>query len=176
MFIILTGENWNEIMIQVIDNYQTFMPSLFFIIMMIIGNFMLLNLFLAILLKSISEIGNNEDEEETKADGSAENPDAGAEKDDADNDSVPLNSSNSNIEEEFEQIKLQLMALSNNMNALDGSIKNDAAAAEEDNFSGDSMSLDSAERKERQDAKRKREEAKAQQAKINKMNQNQSLA
>lgn len=129
MFIILTGENWNEIMIQVIDNYGTFMPSVFFILMMIIGNFMLLNLFLAILLKSISEIGNNDDDEETKADGSAENADpaaADAAKDDADNDSVPLNSSNSNIEEEFEQIKLQLMALSNNMNALDGSIKNDA--------------------------------------------------
>jgi hypothetical protein len=29
---------------------------------MIIGNFMLLNLFLAILLKSISEIGGNDDE------------------------------------------------------------------------------------------------------------------
>lgn len=38
------------------------------------------------------------------------------------------------------------------------------------------MSMDSQERKERQEAKRKREEAKAQQAKINKMNQNQSLA
>jgi len=39
---------------------------------MLIGNFMLLNLFLAILLKSISEIGNNEDgdadkDESTKA-------------------------------------------------------------------------------------------------------------
>lgn len=68
------------------------------------------------------------------------------------------------------------MALSNNMNALDGSIKNDAAQDDEDNYSGDSMSLDSNERKERQEAKRKREEAKAQQAKINKMNQNQSLA
>jgi hypothetical protein len=53
------------------------------------------------------------------------------------------------------------MALSNNMNALDGSIKNDAAQDDEDNYSGDSMSLDSNERKERQEAKRKREEAKA---------------
>jgi hypothetical protein len=72
--------------------------------MMIIGNFMLLNLFLAILLKSISEIGNNDDDEETKADGSAENAEAAADigKDEGDNDSVPLNSSNSNIEEEFE--------------------------------------------------------------------------
>jgi hypothetical protein len=53
------------------------------------------------------------------------------------------------------------MALSNNMNALDGSIKNDAAMEEEDNFSGDSMSLDSNERNQRAEAKRKREEAKA---------------
>lgn len=85
------------------------MPSLFFIIMMIIGNFMLLNLFLAILLKSISEIGNNDDDEETKAEGSADNAEAAAadnKNDEGDNDSVPLNSSNSNIEEEFEQIKL----------------------------------------------------------------------
>jgi len=97
--------------------------------MMIIGNFMLLNLFLAILLKSISDIGNDDNDDETKADGSAESPDAAVAenaKEDADNDSVPLNSSNSNIEEEFEQIKMQLMALSNNMNALEGNIKNGA--------------------------------------------------
>jgi nucleoside diphosphate kinase len=40
------------------------------------------------------------------------------------------------------------MALSNNMNALDGSIKNDYAQDDEDNYSGDSMSLDSAKREE----------------------------
>jgi hypothetical protein len=104
--------------------------------MMIIGNFMLLNLFLAILLKSISEIGNSDDEDETKAEGSGEAEDAAPEaKEEADNDSVPLNSSNSNIEEEFEQIKMQLMALSNNMNALDGSIKNGGLANDnEDEF------------------------------------------
>ena len=76
--------------------------------MMLLGNFMLLNLFLAILLKSISEIGEQEDEEKDQ-----EN----AEEDDENNggingglnESAPLNSSNSNIEEEFEQIKNQLM-------------------------------------------------------------------
>lgn len=133
-------------MIQVIDNFKTFTPSVFFIIMMIIGNFMLLNLFLAILLKSISEIGNSDDDEETKADGSAEQADGDADnnKDEGENDSVPLNSSNSNIEEEFEQIKLQLMALSNNMNAMDGTIKNGMANDDEDEFaSQDSMSMDS---------------------------------
>jgi hypothetical protein len=35
-----------------------------------------------------------------------------------------MNSSNSNIEEEFEQIKFQLMALSNNLNQnLDGGLR-----------------------------------------------------
>jgi hypothetical protein len=71
--------------------------------MMIIGNFMLLNLFLAILLKSISEIGNNDDDDAAKAEGSAPEAAAAEEnKEEGDNDSVPLNSSNSNIEEEFE--------------------------------------------------------------------------
>mmetsp|Transcript_19618 Transcript_19618/g.30236 ORF Transcript_19618/g.30236 Transcript_19618/m.30236 type:complete len:101 (+) Transcript_19618:2525-2827(+) len=96
--------------------------------LMILGNFMLLNLFLAILLKSISEIGNedgDEEEEESKPE-----KDAFASVDEAlkigMNDSAPLNSSNSNIEEEFEQIKNQLMALSENMNAiLDGNFNLD---------------------------------------------------
>ena len=60
VFIILTGENWNELMVQVIDQQKNFSPAVFFIIIMIIGNFMLLNLFLAILLKSISQIGDHE--------------------------------------------------------------------------------------------------------------------
>ena len=83
-----------------------------------LGNFMLLNLFLAILLKSISEIGNQEKEEEAPA---AENEDGeGSAKGEGEeaNDQEQLNSSNSNIEEEFDQIKKQLMALSSNMNAL----------------------------------------------------------
>jgi hypothetical protein len=57
MFIILTGENWNEVMILVISNQETYGAAYLFISMMLLGNFMLLNLFLAILLKSISEIG-----------------------------------------------------------------------------------------------------------------------
>lgn len=74
---------------------------------MIIGNFMLLNLFLAILLKSISEIGNADDEEEDPTKAEQSNPEGDGANDhdhenDPENDSVPLNSSNSNIEEEFE--------------------------------------------------------------------------
>jgi len=56
MFILLTGENWNEIMIQVINKYDEMVsPVIFFCITQVIGNYMLLNLFLAILLKFISE-------------------------------------------------------------------------------------------------------------------------
>ena len=40
------------------------MPAPFFILIVVLGNFMLLNLFLAILLKSISSIGNIEKQEE----------------------------------------------------------------------------------------------------------------
>jgi hypothetical protein len=76
VFIILTGENWNEIMIQVIDQQDSFYVAVFFIIIMVIGNFMLLNLFLAILLKSISEIGEDDsavedDKKEEDAEGEA---------------------------------------------------------------------------------------------------------
>lgn len=123
MFIILTGENWNEVMILVIDTYQSFRPAVLFIFMMLLGNFMLLNLFLAILLKSISEIDDGEDDGEIDP---ANNED---EEHDAQNalgglnESAPLNSSNSNIEEEFEQIKNQLMALSNNMQGVDQGAK-----------------------------------------------------
>lgn len=125
---------------------------------MIIGNFMLLNLFLAILLKSISEIGSGDDEggeDATKAE--ASNPDGEHREDgdhDPENDSIPLNSSNSNIEEEFEQIKLQLMALSNNMNAmLDGSIKQ-GDGNDDILDSNQSVSMDSDARHEREERKK----------------------
>lgn len=61
MFIILTGENWNEVMILVISNQKNYGAAYLFISMMLLGNFMLLNLFLAILLKSISDIGEDKD-------------------------------------------------------------------------------------------------------------------
>ena len=65
MFIVLTGENWNEIMILTIDNSRKFFgPAIFFISLMFIGNFMLLNLFLAILLKSISSNGDDDDKDD----------------------------------------------------------------------------------------------------------------
>lgn len=105
MFIVLTGENWNEVMILVISNRGSFAPSVLFIFMMLLGNMMLLNLFLAILLKSISGVGGDDDD----ADGDPAND----EDEEADaknalgglNESAPLNSSNSNIVEEYEHIR-----------------------------------------------------------------------
>lgn len=53
MFIVLTGENWNYVMSTVALAHpdKQVLAILFFVSAMIIGNFMLLNLFLAILLK-----------------------------------------------------------------------------------------------------------------------------
>ena len=91
--------------------------AIFFSLMMMIGNYMLLNLFLAILLKFISENGEEDGQEDATADEVAKSGDNAESlkinKLPTDmnvelNDSAPLNSSNSNIEEEFEQIKLQL--------------------------------------------------------------------
>ena len=105
IFIVLTGENWNEVMILVLSNRKSFMPSILFIFMMLLGNMMLLNLFLAILLKSISGVGEDDDGDENDP---ANDEDEAADEKNALgglNESVPLNSSNSNIVEEFDQIK-----------------------------------------------------------------------
>lgn len=91
------------------------LPALFFSLMMMIGNYMLLNLFLAILLKFISENGEDDDNDDTR-DETIKSITKEEDSKDASgkvkkqptfdaldlNDSAPLNSSNSNIEEEFE--------------------------------------------------------------------------
>lgn len=84
--------------------------------MMLLGNFMLLNLFLAILLKSISSVGGDDEDgviEQNNDDGEgdAQNALGGL------NESEPLNSSCSNILDEFKQITDQLMALENKVGA-----------------------------------------------------------
>ena len=57
MFIVLTGENWNEVMAIVLLSYpeKSFLTIMFFTSSMFIGNFMLLKLFLAILLKFLED-------------------------------------------------------------------------------------------------------------------------
>lgn len=64
MFIILTGENWNEIMIITMNQKgnSRVACAIFFMSIVVIGNYMLLNLFLAILLKFISENQGEKDE------------------------------------------------------------------------------------------------------------------
>ena len=125
IFIILTGENWNEIMVEVMQQTGgVALPAIFFMSLMIIGNYMLLNLFLAILLKFISDnaegdsdledsavapVTNKTETPAIAADDGSKKTKAATEVNTSDlNDSIGLNSSNSNIEEEFEQIKMQL--------------------------------------------------------------------
>jgi len=57
MFIVLTGENWNYVMTTVINAYpeKMYLAVFFFVSAILIGNFMLLNLFLAILLKFLQD-------------------------------------------------------------------------------------------------------------------------
>jgi len=68
-FIVLTGENWNAVMRIIIHNF----PDLYWTAVgyycsaMFIGNFMLLNLFLAILLKYLEQAVQRELEEKEAA-------------------------------------------------------------------------------------------------------------
>jgi len=57
MFIVLTGENWNYVMATVAFAHpdKQVLSVIFFTSAMLIGNFMLLNLFLAILLKFLQD-------------------------------------------------------------------------------------------------------------------------
>lgn len=71
-------------MVEVIDKQKNYSVSVFFILLMMIGNFMLLNLFLAILLKSISEIGNKEGDDVGDKAANDEEGDNGSAKDGAD--------------------------------------------------------------------------------------------
>jgi len=68
VFIVLTGENWNAIMVEVMKKFNSMTsPAIFFMLIIVIGNYMLLNLFLAILLKFISE--NDEDNDDVEGKG-----------------------------------------------------------------------------------------------------------
>jgi Na+-transporting methylmalonyl-CoA/oxaloacetate decarboxylase gamma subunit len=85
----------------------------------VLGNFMLLNLFLAILLKSIQSIGEKENQDVDSDEKTEKKKDEEGNEQEEENqeeeeqshacshgdESMALNSSNSNIEEEFEHIK-----------------------------------------------------------------------
>ena len=65
MFILLTGENWNDIM-RTLYNANGWTAIIFVESALIIGNFIMLNLFLAILLKYIEEEDIEEEGEKGK--------------------------------------------------------------------------------------------------------------
>ena len=60
IFVLLTSENWNDILINFIHK-DGFEASLYFVSIIIFGNIMVLNLFLAILLNFISDNLGTED-------------------------------------------------------------------------------------------------------------------
>ena len=57
MFIVLTGENWNQVMntVALAHGSKAVLAVIFFVSAILIGNFMLLNLFLAILLQYLQD-------------------------------------------------------------------------------------------------------------------------
>jgi hypothetical protein len=60
IFQILTGENWNEVMYITI-NQTSWVAAIYFVTLIVIGNYIIFNLFLAILLQHFQA---NDDEEE----------------------------------------------------------------------------------------------------------------
>lgn len=54
IFIFLTNEDWNNIMVSYIRSLDSYWPILYFCIVVIIGNFILLKLFLAILINNFA--------------------------------------------------------------------------------------------------------------------------
>ena len=54
IFIFLTNEEWNNIMIDYIRSIDSYLPVIYFCIVVIIGNFILLKLFLAILINNFA--------------------------------------------------------------------------------------------------------------------------
>ena len=72
MFQVLTGENWNEVLYNTMwaldqpeeDGHQL-MAVVYFILLNVVGNYMILNLFLAILLANFE--GGDEEEENGKS-------------------------------------------------------------------------------------------------------------
>jgi len=82
IFQILTGENWNEVMYDGMRS-GTSLASLYFLLLVVVGNYIILNLFLAILLDNFGGAGGDDDDEE-------EEEEAGADKDDSDAAGKPI--------------------------------------------------------------------------------------
>lgn len=63
IFTVLTGENWDETMLQY-ARYESITAILFFVSLIIIGVMIFLNLFLAILLDNFDDVDEEDDEAE----------------------------------------------------------------------------------------------------------------
>mmetsp|Transcript_58370 Transcript_58370/g.186060 ORF Transcript_58370/g.186060 Transcript_58370/m.186060 type:complete len:1610 (+) Transcript_58370:485-5314(+) len=63
IFQILTGENWNEVMYDGMRSTST-VAAFYFLLLTIVGNYIILNLFLAILLDNFADGGDDDEEEE----------------------------------------------------------------------------------------------------------------
>ena len=62
IFQILTGENWNEVMYDGMRHTNSWM-CVYFIVLVVLGNYIILNLFLAILLDNFGGVGEDDDGE-----------------------------------------------------------------------------------------------------------------
>lgn len=65
IFVLLTSENWNDIAIMYIHK-DGFATAIYFVSVIVFGNIMILNLFLAILLNFISDNLGSDDKTETE--------------------------------------------------------------------------------------------------------------
>ncbi len=55
IFVLLTNETWNLILFDHMRSVNDFWPAAYFIIVLILGNYLLLKLFLGILIMSFTE-------------------------------------------------------------------------------------------------------------------------
>ena len=55
VFVLLTNEEWNNIMIIHVKSMNSYLPVIYFTLVVIIGNFILLKLFLAILINNFAD-------------------------------------------------------------------------------------------------------------------------
>lgn len=71
IFVLLTTQNWINILVDHIRAMKSFYPIFYFVVVIVVGNFILLNLFLAILIGNFSESAEKfQDKKENNAYGS----------------------------------------------------------------------------------------------------------
>ena len=66
VFQVMGGENWNEVFAVAYDNVGPFTATFYFVSLFVLGNYVMLNLFLAILLSNFEE-SNQEEKDDIAA-------------------------------------------------------------------------------------------------------------